>query len=123
MQYARRQRAKGRRPLINSAALPGQKAVRADLFAQPPTWRSAIEITALFGALSITRQLRQSDRKLRPGVTPGDERTSPVVVSASRIGRAASGVAELALSGIGFVRLVTLMLSPGTPDAVAGHGR
>jgi hypothetical protein len=31
MQYARRQRAKGRRPLINSAALLVQKAARTDL--------------------------------------------------------------------------------------------
>jgi len=35
MQYARRQRAKGRRPLINSAALPGQKAARTDLLPPP----------------------------------------------------------------------------------------
>jgi hypothetical protein len=58
MQYARRQRAKGRRPLINSAALPGQKAALTDLLALPPAPQSAIEITALFGASSITRQVK-----------------------------------------------------------------
>jgi hypothetical protein len=54
MQYARRQRAKGRRPLINSAALPGQKAMHTDLLALPPAPQSTVEITALFGAASVT---------------------------------------------------------------------
>jgi hypothetical protein len=66
MQYARRQRAKGRRPLINSAALPGQKAAPTDLMAQPPAQRLAIEITALLGALSNTREPARAAEGLVP---------------------------------------------------------
>jgi hypothetical protein len=89
MQYARRQRAKGRRPLINSAALPGQKAAHTVLLVPPTERRSTIEITALFGALSNTGKLSQERGKPRTHGQPRDERTRPAIVSAASIGSAA----------------------------------
>jgi len=101
MQYARRQRAKGRRPLINSAALPGQKAARTVLPSQPPARRSTIEITALLGAFSNPREPARAAEawppKARPrtrGWAAESERASPVVVSAAqpKWPRGASGI-------------------------------
>jgi hypothetical protein len=84
MQYARRQRAKGRRPLINSAALPGHRATPTDLLTRTLAQRSPVEITALLGAYRAQEAHNAEAWQRTHGWTAENERASPVVVSAGQ---------------------------------------